>query len=198
MKKILFLSNGRGEDLVADQIIKHLPKNFEALKISLVDDRLPSGGFAFRNFKFLLKDIQAGLMVKIIENIVQILKLRGKVNLTVAIGDLVPIIGALMVKVPFIFVGVNKSDYYRWFGFRYTPWEKWLLKNFAKKIFVRDQFTADNLNRSGIPAEYVGNPLMDCFEKIPISKPQTPNLITFGFLPGTREDAKLNLKAFEK
>lgn len=49
-----------------------------------------------------------------------------------------------------------------------------------------------------LSAEYVGNPLMDCISA-PIQRLETrdPRLATIGFLPGTREDAKLNLEDAE-
>jgi len=208
MKRILFITNGYSEDLVAEEIIKLLPSNLLWEKISLVDPKLPSGGFSFRNLNYLFKDLRAGLFRKFGSNLQILKKLRRQVDLVVTIGDLIPFLFALVVKAPIVFVGVNKSDYYHWFGFRYTPWEKWLLKKFAQKIYVRDELTKENLNREGIPAEYVGNPLMDCMgQRIRVSEDQkiretgyqeSKNLITIGFLPGTRRDAQLNLEDFEK
>ena len=197
MKRILFLTNGHGEDLVAAEISRQLEKDFAVSTLSLVEKTSPSGGFSFRNLKFLFRDISAGLIGNTFKNFRLLKDLRDKVDLTIAVGDIVPIIGALLVKAPFIFVGVNKSDYYQSFGSRYTPWEKWLLKKYAQNIYVRDHLTKENLNKEGIPAEYVGNPLMDCFEH---NQPEIRNsqFETIGFLPGTREDAKLNLEDFEK
>ncbi|MFC1511186.1 hypothetical protein ACFL5U_02225 [Candidatus Margulisiibacteriota bacterium] len=193
MKKILFITNGHGEAQVADELTKHLPADFNITRLSLANETLPSGGFSLRNFKFLLQDITAGLVSKSIKNFFALKSLRGQVDLTVAIGDIVPIIGALIAKAPFIFVGVNKSNYYQSFGSRYTPWEKYLLKKYARKIFVRDKVTI-------FPgAEYVGNPLMDCLGKMTNDEFRMTNEghTIIGFLPGTREDAKLNLEDFE-
>ena len=219
MNKLLFITNGHGEDLVAAEIIKRLPATihvgifplvgegsaFENLhRVEILGGRksLPGGGFSLRNLWYLIKDLSAGLIFNVINNMSDLKKLRGMIDLTVAVGDVVPVIGALTVKAPFIFVGVNKSDYYKWFGFRYTPWEKWLLKRYAKKIYVRDQITMENLNKGGIPADYVGNPLMDCIgvasRPLPTVSQEASRTITIGFLPGTREDAKLNVDDFEK
>ncbi|MFA4843579.1 MAG: polysaccharide pyruvyl transferase family protein [Candidatus Margulisiibacteriota bacterium] len=226
MKKILFLTNGHGEDLVAAELIRRLKGKagltalplvgtgsaFAGLPVEVIGRRqaLPSGGFSLRNFWFLLRDLSSGLLGATHGNLRLLKSLRGQFDLVVAIGDIVPIIAALAVRAPLIFVGVNKSDYYRWFGYTYTPWEKWLLKKYAKRIFVRDQLTADNLNKQGLKAEYLGNPLMDCIA-LPLT-PHSPSPLirgkgtgdrgeaittTIALLPGTRADAKLNLEDFE-
>jgi hypothetical protein len=215
MKKILFLTNGHGEDLVAAEIIKRLEdpraasvfpmvgegKAFEELKVPILGPRkkLPGGGFSLRNLRYLMSDLSSGLIANSWMNLRSLSRLKNQFDLTVAIGDIVPILGALAVKSPFIFIGVNKSDYYKWFGFNYTPWEKWLLKRYARKIYVRDRITMESLNRQGVPAKYVGNPLMDCFEKSKIQNPKSKNnVFIIGLLPGTRDDAGLNLEDFSK
>jgi len=202
MKKILLLSNGHGEDLVAEQIARQLAPSCETIKLPLVDTTLPSGGFSLRNFSFLWRDIGAGLLGGTFKHWKTLKELRGKVDLTVAIGDIVPIIGALMVGAPLIFVGVNKSSYYKTFGYNYTPWEKFLLKKYALKTYVRDSATLKDLPF----AEYVGNPLLDCLALPPSSFSPSPLLRgkeiedrgVIGFLPGTRSDAALNMEDFEK
>jgi hypothetical protein len=217
-KNILFISNGHGEDLVAAEIIKELKKQsapckiwvlpvvgegkaFEQLGIEAIGKRkkLPSGGFSLRNPEWLLKDLASGLLGQILGNIGTLKKLRNKIDVVVGIGDIVPIIGSIITGAPFIFIGVNKSDYYKTFGYSYTPWEKWLLKRRARIVFTRDEITAENLKRQRIKAEYIGNPLMDCCGQIqnPNDKIQTMNNSIIGFLPGTREDVGLNLEDFD-
>ncbi len=214
MRRILFITNGHGEDLVAAEIIKKFGREaaptvfpvvgegkiFESLNIQVLGPKrkLPSGGFSLRNLFYLAQDIYAGLTKDTLEKIRILRGLRGNFDLVVAIGDIVPIIGALMVKAPFIFVGVNKSSYYKWFGFNYTPWEKLLLQKHALKVFVRDKATERSLKSYGVKipsAEYAGNPLMDCIGKIPTKVGEG---VRIGFLPGTRADAYLNLQDFRK
>ena len=219
MKKIIFITNGHGEDLVAAEIIKLIPnktnaavfplvgegKAFQTLNIKVLGSRkkLPGGGFSLRNLWFLAKDVYAGLLGDTIKHIKTLRKLRGEFDLVIAIGDVVPIIAALIIKTPFIFVGVNKSSYYKWFGFSYTPWEKLLLQSYALKVFVRDKQTEQDLTTRGIKihsAQYVGNPLMDCVGQITNDQFPMSNegQTIIGLLPGTREDAKVNLEDFEK
>ncbi|MBU0672654.1 MAG: hypothetical protein KJ732_06475 [Candidatus Margulisbacteria bacterium] len=217
MKKILFITNGHGEDLVAAEIIKKLGseaksavlpivgegKAFASLPVTVLGpkNKLPSGGFSLRNLFYLAQDIYAGLLGNTAEHIAILKAQRGKFDLTVAIGDLVPIIGALVAKAPFIFVGVNKSFYYKRFGYSYTPWEKLLLQRYALKVFVRDKVTEINLQTRGLKiksAAYVGNPLMDCFKNLRSQKTSDPSTRVMGLLPGTRDDANLNIADFQE
>jgi hypothetical protein len=227
MKRILFISNGHGEDLVAAELINRLDhhqieclalplvgegKVFDSLPIRVFGARkaFPSGGFSLRNLRYFLKDIYAGLLGNTIDHCRILINLRGKVDLTIAVGDIIPLLGAMAVKAPALFIGVNKSSYYRWFGYNYTFWEKFLLRKYARKVFVRDRKTEMSLNLPN--ARYVGNPLMDFPLSLSLqSGPSWHEKIfrnrifdlgnssfTLGFLPGTRRDAKLNLDDFEK
>jgi len=214
MSSFLFITNGHGEDLVAKKMIEGIPKDikssvfplsgdgkvFEGLGVPILGTRkrMPSGGFSLRNILYLPRDLKEGFLQNSLIQLGGLKNKKGQFDLVIAIGDLVPLIGALFTRTDLIFVGVNKSDYYRSFGYSYTPWEKYLLKKHAKRIFVRDLITASNLLKQKIPAEYVGNPLMDCLEPF-TQKPKDKHQRIVGFLPGTRAgDVELNLKDFEK
>jgi hypothetical protein len=216
MKNVLFITNGHGEDLVAAEIIKTLGPKFKIgvlpvvgqgkafahhkVKILSPVKELPSGGFSLRNLGYLAKDLYAGLLGNSLEKLKVLRELKGYFDLIVAVGDIVPLIGALIVKGPLVFVGVNKSSYYQRFGYNYTPWEKFILRRHAQKVFVRDKLTEQVLNTRGIKvpvAKYVGNPLMDCFKKFPAKEKDALSSKVVGFLPGTREDAKINIEDFE-
>ena len=216
MKKILFITNGHGEDIVAAQIIKTLDLNalainampvvgpgtaFKGLKVQLIGPKkiLPGGGFGLRNFSYLIKDIFSGLIGKVIAQIKVLRKNRHKYDLVIGIGDIVPILYSILTGCDFIFVGVNKSAYYKRLAFNYTGFEKWLLKKYCKLTLARDQKTASELVASGIKAKYVGNPMMDTVVKgtgAKRSAVRRSNII--GFLPGTREDAYKNIEDFYK
>ncbi|OGC07084.1 hypothetical protein A2230_06990 [candidate division WOR-1 bacterium RIFOXYA2_FULL_36_21] len=219
MKKILFITNGHGEDQTAAKIIEKLPTDIDVSVMPMVGDgavvgafrepsqpinllgprkSLPSGGFSARNLLALPKDIISGLLGLLYLQIKTLKKLRGQFDLVVAIGDIVPIFAALITKIPFIFVGVNKSDYYKTFGYNYTPWEKWLLKKYAKIVFARDAHTSNSLKKDGINAVYKGNPLMDGIGSYEIIEKKDGEKI-IGFLPGTRkEDIPKNIEDFGK
>lgn len=208
MKKLIFLPNGHGEDLVAAQIIKLLPntidltvlplvgegKIFDALPVKVIGPRkkMPSGGFSTRNLWALPGDLFSGLLGTLKQQFDILGENRGKFDLAVGIGDGVPIWAARRLRCPLVFIGVNKSDYYHTFGYGYTPWERWLLKS-ALKVYARDRITAENLK-----AEYAGNPLMDCIGIPGLLYREQEVKRVVGFLPGTREDdIPKNLEDFE-
>jgi uncharacterized protein (TIGR03492 family) len=193
MVKILFITNGHGEDAVAEQIswhIKNLTPETQLTTLSLVKD-LPGGGFSFRNFSFLMQDIRSGLITNLLKDLLFLWKRRQEFSLVIAIGDMIPLLFARLVKAPCIFVGVNKSSYYQYYGFGYTTLEKWLIKKWSQKVFVRDTATLNSLLQFGIPAAFVGNPLMDCIDfsqKLDLS----PNQTYVTLLPGSHGDAEQN------
>lgn len=209
MKKVIFLPNGNGEDLVAAEIIKLLPNSLDITVLPLVGDgktfddlpvkvigplkKLPSGGFSARNLWRLPRDLFSGLLSVLKEQFDVLGGNRGKFDLAVGIGDGVPLWAARRLKCPLVFIGVNKSVYYHTFGYNYTPWEKWMLRS-AIKFYARDQATADQLK-----AEYAGNPLMDCIGIPGLLYREQEVKRVVGFLPGTREDdVPKNLEDFEK
>ncbi|MCX5748943.1 MAG: hypothetical protein NTZ10_01675 [Candidatus Saganbacteria bacterium] len=204
--KILFITNGHGEDTIATRIIKELPGEdisvypivgtgsaFENSGVKILGPRrgMPSGGFIYQSIGNIIKDLSSGLFSTVIKEIGDLRRLKGKFDLVVSVGDIVPIIGALLTKTKFIFVGCAKSDYY---SYSYTPWEKFLLRKYCSLSLPRDKKTTDDLVKQGVKAEYVGNPMMDCIETkdFDFGIPQGTSVI--GILPGTRDDANLNME----
>lgn len=223
MKKILFITNGHGEDLVAARIIKELPKNmiaidvmpvvgrgevFKGLDVKVIGPKnlLPGGGFGLRNYGYLLKDIFAGLIKNTYSQIKTLMNNKFEYSLVVGVGDAVPIVYSILTGCKFIIIGVNKSEYYRKLAFNYIWAEKAILKKHCLLLLSRDEHTASSLRSFGINAEYVGNPMMDLVKKGTGDKPCLPagrgkgirKDKTIGFLPGTREDAYKNIEDFFK
>lgn len=214
MKRILFITNGHGEDIVAAHIINDLKRSglkidvlpvvgtgsmFNRLKVNVIGPKkaLPSGGFGFRNYSYLIKDLFSGLIGKIAAQIKAVRANKGQYDLVIGIGDIVPILYAMLTKCRFIFVGVNKSEYYKKLAFNYTGPERWLLKKYCSLTLGRDKKTAETLKLQGIKTRYVGNPMMDGVQNIrPSGYQEIRKTKTIGFLPGTRRDAYKNVDDF--
>lgn len=212
MKKILFITNGHGEDIIAAEIIRNIKRRavkidvmpvvghgneFAKLKVSIIGPRkvLPGGGFGLRNFSFLLKDIFSGLISKVFSQVRTLRRNKGKYDLVIGVGDIVPIIYSIMTESKFIFVGANKSEYYKNFAFNYTGFEKHLLKKYCTLTLARDQKTSKNLCVAGVNAQFVGNPMMDLVRSVARGQGSgVRKTKTIGFLPGTREDAYKNIE----
>lgn len=204
--KILFITNGHGEDTIAARIMRELPGEdisafpvvgsgdaFSGIPVKVLGPRrkMPSGGFIYQSLQNMIKDFSSGLLSTVISEIKELRSFRGKFDLVVSVGDIVPIVGAMFTRTKFVFVGCAKSDYY---SYSYTPWEKLLLRKYCALSLPRDKKTADDLASQGIKAEYVGNPMMDCFEikGFDFGLPEGSTVV--GVLPGTRDDAHLNME----
>src|SRR3989442_6393828 len=82
---------------------------------------------------------------------------RGRYRLVVAIGDVYCLRMAAIAGAPIIFIAIAKSEHNE----THRALERWLIRRHARIIFARDQVTAEALHHAGLPARYVGNPLMD-------------------------------------
>jgi len=152
---------------------------------------MPSGGFIYQSLQNIIKDISSGLASTVIKEIRELRGLKGKFDLVVSVGDIVPIAGALFTKTKFIFVGCAKSDYY---SYSYTPWEKFLLKKYCTLALPRDIKTTEGLKKKGVKARYVGNPMMDCIRMTGADLGVPKGAFVVGVLPGTRDDTPLNME----
>ena len=144
---------------------------------------LPSGGFLNRDATQLARDVQQGLISLTRSQLAAIKDWSAEGDFVLAVGDIVPLLMAHRSGLPFAFVGTAKSEYWLrdengklprtsassfwqrfegWSGSVYLPWERWLMaRPRCQGAFVRDAFTAETLQKMGIPAIYAGNPMMD-------------------------------------
>jgi len=132
--RLLVLSNGHGEDLIALRVIEALACLQPALKISVLAlvgegasfsaappgltlERLgpcrplPSGGFSNQSLRGLLQDLAAGLPRSTWQQL-QVVRRWGATGQPIlAIGDLLPLAMAWVGGGPYGFIGTPKSDY---------------------------------------------------------------------------------------
>ena len=142
--------------------------------------QMPSGGFIYMGGSPLWKDLNDGLISLTIQQIKTVRQWGKSGDAILAVGDIVPLLFAWMSGCHYAFVGTAKSDYYwrnsqgewlpqtswweRRLGSVYLPWERYLMscqRNVAS--FPRDTLTTNILQRSGIRAYDLGNPMMDGF-----------------------------------
>jgi len=166
--------------------------------------RMPSGGFIYMDGREFLRDIKGGLLqltiaqFKAIRAWVRSHQQSGNQNAVIlAVGDIVPLLFAWLSGAPYAFVGTAKSEYYlrdekgpltgpsrrlsweAWSGSVYLPWERWLMtRRRCRAVFPRDALTAETLEKLGIPAYNLGNPMMDAL---------TPENSARGFYAGDAE-----------
>lgn len=130
--KLLCLSNGHGEDIIAVRILRELqrlPNPPELAALPLVGEgkaytqlegvpiigtvkKMPSGGFIYMDSKQLLRDIKSGLLQLTFSQLKTIRAWAKKGGVILAVGDIIPLLFAWMSGANYAFVGTAKSEYY--------------------------------------------------------------------------------------
>ena len=131
MMKLLCISNGHGEDVIALRILTalrhHQPDiDFSALPISGEGNPyrradipiigptkvLPSGGFLNQEAAQLARDMRQGLIKLTRSQLSAIKNWSSSGDFVLAVGDIVPLIFAHRSGLPYAFVGTAKSEYW--------------------------------------------------------------------------------------
>jgi uncharacterized protein (TIGR03492 family) len=130
--RLLCLSNGHGEDIIAVRILQELRQISSKLEISALPivgegraylaagvpiigsvQAMPSGGFIYMDGRQLVRDLQGGLLQL---TWTQLKALRAWVKdgggMVLAVGDIVPLLFAWWSGTNYAFVGTAKSEYY--------------------------------------------------------------------------------------
>ncbi|MEH2266185.1 lipid-A-disaccharide synthase-related protein [Nostoc sp.] len=135
--RLLVLSNGHGEDMIAVRILQELQRQsnppeifalplvgegraYEQLDIPFIGSVLtmPSGGFIYMDGRQLARDVRGGLLqltlsqIKSIRRWVSSQKKLGYKRAILAVGDIVPLLFATFSGANYAFVGTAKSEYY--------------------------------------------------------------------------------------
>jgi uncharacterized protein (TIGR03492 family) len=211
--KILFISNGYGEDLIASNLIKafaHLALNDPKMPIDilplplvgsgqaytnagypplLTNSILPSGGF-IKSFSLLAKDIKHGLLRQIKNQLFLIRQISKQADFTICIGDVYALlISSFCNKTPKYFLPTAKSNLIQ----KHSFLETLIIRKLSTLLFPRDLQTTDYFHKMGLNASFYGNPIIACLP--PVKALSFPNLkaTTIALLPGSREEAYANL-----
>ncbi len=205
-KKILFISNGHGEDLNGSQVLKALHQrqpDWELAAMPVVGEghayrnlgvkiigptqALPSGGFIYMNRWKLVEDIWAGLFGLLWQQFRAILSYSKDCTTIFATGDIVVLLLAYLTKKPFSLFIVSTSAYYE--NRISVPWPTILLMGSSRcqQIFTRDRYTAEVLQAQGITkAVFAGYPVMDVLEPTGRDLHLSTEASMVALLPGSR------------
>jgi uncharacterized protein (TIGR03492 family) len=136
--RLLCLSNGHGEDIIAVRILQELQQHspnidvaalpivgegraYTQLGISLIGSvqTMPSGGFIYMDGRQLVRDVRGGLLqltlsqIKAVRSWARFQAQPGKEGGAIlAVGDIVPLLFAWLSGATYAFVGTAKSEYY--------------------------------------------------------------------------------------
>ncbi len=203
MKRLLVLSNGAGEDAIAAKILARLPQSVQdavvccplvgagkALesRFELCGPRVqpPSEGLFRESLMLAARDLWHGTLAGHARQLQFLRSQRLTVGLTVAVGDLFPVVWAgLAGLAPIVFVGTAKSVYHH----PYSWPERWLLRRYASCSLVRDGVTAERLGEQGVEAQWLGNAMMDEVQPSGNALPEWGEGPVLTLFPGSRSQA---------
>ncbi|MEN9276044.1 MAG: lipid-A-disaccharide synthase-related protein [Gloeomargarita sp. GMQP_bins_5] len=211
MGRLLFLSNGHGEDLNASLIaaacrrlggveVWALPlvgtgQAYRRLDIPIIGPTraLPSGGMVYMNPWLLVRDVLAGLPHLTWQQWQTVRRVAPSCDLIMAVGDGVPLTLARLSGRPYAAFIVSTSSYYE--GVLKLPVLTWwgLQSPRCLQVFTRDALTAQHLQQRGMSkARFAGYPILDGLE--PSGQPLNPHPVV-ALLPGSRfPEAAENLR----
>jgi uncharacterized protein (TIGR03492 family) len=132
--RLLVLSNGHGEDLIALRVLEALHRHRPGLAIAVLPQvgegsafaaaeragwlqrvgprrALPSGGFSNQSLRGLLADLAAGVLGLSLRQWAFVRRWGRSGDPVLAVGDLLPLLLARLSGAPFAFIGTPKSDY---------------------------------------------------------------------------------------
>jgi uncharacterized protein (TIGR03492 family) len=176
VKRVLFVSNGHGEEAIAVRIatdvlalapelsLDHLALVGEFGHPSQMHDvgprrAMPSGGLiAMGNLRNIARDVGGGLVGLTVAQLRFLRAVRRTYDAVAAVGDIYALLLALRAKTPTVYVGTAKSVFVAPYG----PIEERILRR-ARAIFVRDEATAARLRAHGTDASAPGNVIVDLF-----------------------------------
>jgi uncharacterized protein (TIGR03492 family) len=199
--KVLLVSNGVGEDMIAASLARRLQAAGADVaayplvgtgvyppEIPLLDPRrtLPSGGFSLRSgLRGLGADLAAGLIGLWHEQRRTLVASRGRYDLVTAVGDTYCLWMAARAAPRVAFVATADSVRICPFG----PLAVQAMRRHARRIFARDPETAKTLTAMGLPAVTYGNPIMDLVQGTGQTFGVPPDAPVVTLLPGSRADA---------
>ncbi len=205
-KRILFISNGHGEDNHTSHVIQSLRqlcpsiemaampivgegKAYRSLDIPIIGptQTMPSGGFFYMKRLYLLKDFQSGLIGLTWRQLQAVLQYAPNCDLIMATGDFVSQTFAYLTKRPFVsFISCLSALYEGRLRLNPLLWHE-LNSSRCLAVFTKDSHTAYDLQRQGLTkTQLAGIPALDWL--VPTGKDLhlKPDERAIAILPGSR------------
>jgi uncharacterized protein (TIGR03492 family) len=204
-RRLLFVTNGYGEDSVGAEIVSRLPPALSADAYptlgpgraydgicTLVGPRahLPSEGSRVAKGT-VTRDIAAGGLGTLLPGLNFLRSVRGTYDEVVVIGDFVMIAGCWLAGIR----GVTYLDVYKTgYGRPYAALEKWVIAKTCRRVFNRSDRLAETLRAVGVDAVSAGNVMMDTItgsDYDAAGRRRRATAVTL--LPGSRDQTAANL-----
>lgn len=175
-RRLLFISNGHGEDSIAAAIVGRLPPGLiveayptigsgaaYANVCPIVGPRARLASEGWRNVKgSVLRDIASGGLMTTLPGLKFLRQARTIYDRVVVVGDLVGVAGCWLAGIrDIVYLDVYRTG----FGRPYGRAERWLISRVARVAFNRHPDLAASLQRSGVDARFAGNVMMDAIPR---------------------------------
>ncbi|HTJ55946.1 MAG TPA: hypothetical protein VL418_00070 [Devosiaceae bacterium] len=198
-RRLLFISNGHGEDSIAAEIIRRLPQGVTAEAYPtigeghayhhvcpIVGPRAKLASEGWRNVKgSVWRDVAGGGLSTVGPALRFGRRVRRHYDRVVVVGDLVGVAGCALLGVKdIVYLDVYKTGYAR----LYSRPERWLIRRTAAVSFCRSERLASMLRDEGVDARFVGNVMMDTIPRGDYdvaARRSRPMAVTL--LPGSRQ-----------
>ena len=204
-RRVLFISNGIGEDSIGAEIIKRLPPDFEVeayptlgsgrayagickivgprAQLASQGSRVDSGTVA--------RDIASGGLATIRPGLAFMRRARKAYDRHVVIGDFIGVAGCWLSGIRNItYLDVYKTGY----GRPYAAIERWIIGKTCRTVFNRSERLAQTLAAEGVDARAAGNVMMDTIPSGDYdARRRRTRRQSVTLLPGSRDATAANL-----
>ena len=204
-RRLLFISNGIGEDSIGAEIVRRLPSELRAEAYPTLGSgrhyegvcpivgpraRLASEGSRVRRGT-VTQDIATGGLATIPPGLAFMRRARSRYDHVVVIGDFIGVLGCWLSGIR----GITYLDVYKTgYGRPYASLERWVIARTCRRVFNRSQRLADSLTAAGIDARAVGNVMMDTVTSGDYDAgARRRHAQAIALLPGSREQTAANL-----
>jgi uncharacterized protein (TIGR03492 family) len=203
-RRVLFISNGIGEDSIGAEIIKRLPPDFAVEAYPTLGSGLayagickivgPRAELASQGSRVdsgtVARDIASGGLATIPPGLAFMRRARKAYDRHLVIGDLIGVAGCWLSGIRNItYLDVYKTGY----GRPYAAIERWIIARTCRTVFNRSERLAQTLVAEGVDARAAGNVMMDT---IPSGDYDARRRRTHGqavmLLPGSRDATASN------
>jgi uncharacterized protein (TIGR03492 family) len=198
-RRLLFISNGHGEDSIAAEIIRRLPAGVIVEAYPTIGDGAAYGDVCrvvgpraqlasqgWRNVKHsLARDLGSGGLKTVWPGVKFVRRIKSAYDRIIVVGDIVGVAGCWAAGARnIVYLDVYKTGH----GRSYTMLERFFIKSCCAIAYCRHPALAEVLRRDGVDARFAGNVIMDA---IPYgdydarSRRSRPMAVTL--LPGSRQ-----------
>jgi len=218
LSRVLLLSNGHGEDLSGALVgrvllmdgmsVAALPlvghgRAYRQAGVPVLGStrEFSTGGLGYTSLTGRLTELIQGQVLYMLGKAWQLWRHRRRFDLVVAVGDVVPLVGAWLTGRPAAVYLVAYSSHYE--GRLRLPWPAGplLQQRRCLRVWSRDALTASDLSEQlARPVTFLGNPFLDPVALDPPAHEAAPpqgaeGIPSLGLLPGSRlPEAAANLE----